>query len=237
MLDATEASSCGGPTNPPQTGDVPMPDAVPEAAASAVAHAAPGAPPVPPVPGISAVESEASRAARPVVPPLPVATEAAGANAQEGNSTLCKDCGDPFHLSELTNCQGKRCLGDPKNLLCNVCAFLVESHSCLCQSGCNLWAQDFRGSQTDAPMSDSTDASSWGGPTNPPQTSDVPMPDAVPEAVVSSAMTKVNPWAGMDGVGDATMASAVPSAGATRANRWATEMSDEERSQTGDGKK
>ncbi len=76
-------------------------------------------------------------------------------------------------------------------------------------------------------MSDAAETSSWGGPTNPPQTSDVPMPDAVPEAAASSSTAEVNPWAGMDGVGDATMASAVPSAAATRANRWATEMSDD----------
>ena len=80
----------------------------------------------------------------------------------------------------------------------------------------------FSGIQTDAPMSD---ASSWGGPSDPHQTSDVPMPDAVPEAAASSAK------------GDATMASAVPAAAAARANRWATEMSDGERSQTGAGQK
>ena len=53
------------------------------------------------------------------------------------------------------------------------------------------------------------------------------MPDAVPEAAASSAKAEENHWAGMAGVGDATMASAVPSAAATRANRWATEMSDD----------
>ncbi len=85
-----------------------------------------------------------------------------------------------------------------------------------------MWLQEFRRRQQDAPMSD---ASSWGGPPDPHQTSDVPMPDAIPEAAASSAQ------------GDATMTSAVPVAAAARANRWATEISDEERSQTGDGQK
>ena len=69
-------------------------------------------------------------------------------------------------------------------------------------------------------MSDATEASSWGGPTNPPQTSDVPMPDAVPEAAASSSAAEVNPWAGMDGVpvDDVPMPDAAPSAPVSKAN-------------------
>ncbi len=76
----------------------------------------------------------------------------------------CMDCGDALRLTELTNCQGKQCLGESTNLLCEPCAYYVELTEGipvgLCHGCCNLWLQDFGGRPTDVPMSD---ASSWGG--------------------------------------------------------------------------
>ena len=126
--------------------------------------------------------------------------------------------GDALHLTELINCQGKQCLGESTNLLCEPCAYYVELTEGipvgLCHGCYNLWLQDFRGRPQDVSMEAA-----------PHPTGDVPMSDAGPEAAASCAPR------------DVTMTNAVPAAAAAPANAWAAIMSEDEQSLPGDGRK
>ncbi len=176
--------------------------------------------PPPPVPGMGAAETEASRAARPIAPAMPSVPEES--TFPGTSAAACIDCKAVLYLTELINCQGKSCLGDPLRLLCSGCRNSYGDYECVCSSCVGEYTRRFTAEHSDDAFMSEADLAS----TTATVGGDGPPSSATARDTPTGWIA--NPW---DDMTDVPMAAAVsrapePSATAEPKNLWSTEMAD-----------